>query len=102
MTETTTSTGCQHPPADLVLISNAGITTCCGAYTSIFIDDGVEYCKCCYRGVDGLAEDEPCNDCGVPTYWDETVKDYRHVDPAAAPCFLVQAYSPAPIPKSAR
>lgn len=28
-----------------------GTTTCCGAYTSIFMDDGTEYCKGCYQEV---------------------------------------------------
>lgn len=35
------------------IVKADGTTTCCGAYTSIFIDDGVEYCKACYREVDG-------------------------------------------------
>lgn len=29
-----------------------GTTTCCGAYTSIFEDDGVEYCKACFDAVE--------------------------------------------------
>jgi hypothetical protein len=30
-----------------------GRTSCCGAYSSIHMDDGVEYCKCCYGSVTG-------------------------------------------------
>lgn len=26
-------------------------SVCCGAYTSIFTDDGTEYCKCCFAEV---------------------------------------------------
>ena len=29
-------------------------TVCCNAYTSIFIDTGTEYCKCCYATVTGI------------------------------------------------
>lgn len=32
-----------------------GRTTCCGAFTSISMDDGVEYCKACYAAVEGTA-----------------------------------------------
>ena len=28
-----------------------GITACCGAHSSIFTDDGSEYCKCCFGSV---------------------------------------------------
>ena len=28
-----------------------GTTTCCGAYSTIYVDDGVEYCKACYQPV---------------------------------------------------
>jgi hypothetical protein len=28
-------------------------TLCCGAFTSFHIDDGSEYCKCCYGTVVG-------------------------------------------------
>lgn len=53
---------CHHPisfddnpsEADLrVIVANDGTTTCCGAYTTIFIDDGTEYCKCCREDVEG-------------------------------------------------
>jgi hypothetical protein len=36
-----------------VIVANDGTTTCCGAYTTIFIDDGTEYCKCCREDVEG-------------------------------------------------
>jgi hypothetical protein len=36
-----------------VLVDDEGLTSCCQAYTSIFIDDEVEYCKCCGRDVTG-------------------------------------------------
>ncbi len=36
-----------------VIVRADGTTTCCDAYTSIFLDDGVEYCKACYRDVVG-------------------------------------------------
>ena len=36
-----------------VIVTYDGTTRCCGAYTTIFIDDGTEYCKCCGRDVDG-------------------------------------------------
>lgn len=36
-----------------VIVNKDFTTTCCGAYTTIFIDDGMEYCKCCYRNVEG-------------------------------------------------
>ena len=29
-----------------------GRTTCCNAYTSISIDDGVEYCKACFEAIE--------------------------------------------------
>lgn len=32
-------------------VNAEGITSCCGAYTSIFIDDGMEYCKECFETV---------------------------------------------------
>ena len=35
------------------IVTYDGTTRCCGAYTTIFIDDGTEYCKCCGRDVDG-------------------------------------------------
>lgn len=28
-----------------------GTTTCCDAFTTIYVDDGVEYCKACYEPV---------------------------------------------------
>jgi hypothetical protein len=37
----------------LRLVNPNGTTTCCGAFTSIFIDDEVEYCKACFNAVDG-------------------------------------------------
>lgn len=36
-----------------VIVKPDGTTTCCGAFTSIFMDDESEYCKCCYRTVTG-------------------------------------------------
>lgn len=35
-------------------ITAEGKTICCDAFTSIFIDDGTEYCKCCFNAVIGL------------------------------------------------
>lgn len=48
---------CQHgididSPGD-VLVGEDGTTSCCGAYSTIFTDDGSEYRKCCYRTVTG-------------------------------------------------
>jgi hypothetical protein len=45
--------GCIHDNDRPVVVANDGTTTCCGAYTTIFIDDGTEYCKCCQNDVDG-------------------------------------------------
>jgi hypothetical protein len=28
-----------------------GVTACCGAFYSVFSDDGSLYCKCCYGSV---------------------------------------------------
>ena len=39
------------------LIRDDGTTTCCNAYTSIFMDDGVEYCKACFSDIEGFASD---------------------------------------------
>ena len=36
------------------LVDQDGRTSCCGAYTSIFMDDGVEYCKACYEPIQGV------------------------------------------------
>lgn len=33
-------------------LNEKGRTSCCGAYTSISTDDGVEYCKNCYEAVE--------------------------------------------------
>lgn len=30
-----------------------GRSSCCGAFTSIHMDDGSEYCKCCYGSITG-------------------------------------------------
>lgn len=30
-----------------------GTTTCCDAYSTIFIDDGIEYCKGCGNDIEG-------------------------------------------------
>ena len=40
-----------------VLVREDGRTTCCEAFTSIFIDDGLEYCKACFESVEGLHRD---------------------------------------------
>lgn len=34
-----------------------GRTTCCGAFSTISADDGVEYCKKCYRPVEGYIDE---------------------------------------------
>jgi hypothetical protein len=49
---------CSHGSScyDTTVVDDDGFTACCGAYTSIFADDGVEYCKCCYGSVTGGAE----------------------------------------------
>ena len=39
-----------HTP---VLVRRDGTTTCCDAFTSIFVDDGLEYCKACFRDIEG-------------------------------------------------
>lgn len=46
-------TTCPHgyEPTNETTVNDDGITACCQAYTSIFTDDGVEYCKCCYGAV---------------------------------------------------
>jgi hypothetical protein len=36
---------------NLPTVNKDGVTSCCDCYTSIFIDDGVEYCKGCYEEV---------------------------------------------------
>lgn len=42
---------------------------------------------------DGLTVDAPipmtCNDCCLPTHYDETIEAYRHDDPDAPACFLI-------------
>lgn len=52
--------GCTHgyEPDTETVVDGDGRTACCGAYTSIFIDDGTEYCKCCYGSVTGGEETE--------------------------------------------
>ena len=49
---------CPHgrTPYDETVVDDAGITACCAAYSSIFADDGTEYCKCCFGAVSGGAE----------------------------------------------
>ncbi len=44
---------CSHgyTPEQVAGVDDDGRTSCCGAYTSIHMDDGVEYCKCCYGEV---------------------------------------------------
>lgn len=44
---------CARHDDGVVLVDEDGLTSCCHAYTSIFIDDQVEYCKGCYRPVTG-------------------------------------------------
>lgn len=44
---------CTHDQSAPVYVKPDGRTTCCGAYTTFFIDTGEEYCKCCYRTVVG-------------------------------------------------
>lgn len=56
---------CDDPLPYPPLVTDRGITTCCDAMTTIFIDDGSEYCKCCYRTVTPAANAEPCHDCSV-------------------------------------
>jgi len=36
---------------DFPTVGEDDLTSCCGAYTSISMDDGVEYCKSCFREV---------------------------------------------------
>jgi len=40
-----------------VHVREDGRTTCCGAYTTISMDDMVEYCKKCYRAVEGYLDE---------------------------------------------
>lgn len=40
-----------HDENTLTPLGDDGITLCCDAYSSIFTDDGTEYCKCCYGTV---------------------------------------------------
>lgn len=42
---------CEHEVTAPRSVNADGITNCCGAYTSIFIDDQTEYCKCCYETI---------------------------------------------------
>lgn len=53
-------TTCQHgyDESTQTTIDDDGITACCAAYSSIFMDDGTEYCKCCYGAVTGGHETE--------------------------------------------
>ena len=44
---------------DVTRLLPDGTTTCCGAYTSISVDDGVEYCKACFEGVVEYLTEEP-------------------------------------------
>lgn len=41
---------------------------------------------------DGASLDSPilldCNDCGLPTHYDETIESYCHDDPNARACFM--------------
>lgn len=34
-----------------IIVRADGTTTCCDAFTTIYMDDGVEYCKSCYEEV---------------------------------------------------
>lgn len=43
----------------ITLVRDDGTTTCCDAYSTIFIDDGVEYCKGCGNDVDGYTVTSP-------------------------------------------
>lgn len=49
------TTDCPHGhDSDVdVAVDSDGRTSCCGAFSTIFIDDGIEYCKCCYAEVSG-------------------------------------------------
>lgn len=44
---------CEHGHScyDVSTFDAEGITACCGAYYSVFSDDGSLYCKCCYGSV---------------------------------------------------
>lgn len=44
-----------HDGDEPSVVDSDGITACCAAYTSIAIDDGTEYCKCCYAEISGGA-----------------------------------------------
>lgn len=37
-------------------VDSFGLSTCCAAFTSLHVDDGSEYCKCCYSTIDGYVE----------------------------------------------
>jgi len=58
------STYCKSIPATTTEIEDImkpfvnpdGTTTCCNAYSSISIDDGVEYCKACYLEVIAITD----------------------------------------------
>lgn len=48
-----TPTACVHgySATDETSVDEDGRTACCGAFSSIFADDGSEYCKCCFGSV---------------------------------------------------
>jgi hypothetical protein len=46
----------KNPEHTECVVDSDGRTSCCGAYTSIFIDDGIEYCKGCYVAVTGYVD----------------------------------------------
>lgn len=42
---------------------------------------------------DPLPDDDVCEDCGRPCYWDEAAQDYRHTEPGVT-CFLITVPTP--------
>ena len=45
-----------HTATETSVVDGDGITACCKAYTSIDIDHGTEYCKCCFAEITGGVE----------------------------------------------
>jgi hypothetical protein len=59
---------------------------CILAGTHKIVPDDNNWCRTCDTG--------KCPDCGEPTTWVDDDGWYRHIDPKAAPCFLIQTASP--------
>lgn len=44
----------EREPARVSLVRKDGTTTCCDAYSTVFTDDGIEYCKGCGNDIVGF------------------------------------------------